>query len=159
MLREVADPRRKGYITYETEIILFTRILASIFHINSMRSMTNDFNHQIVIDNISKILDDDGLFELPHYDTINNFLCRLDPNELQNIIKVLVVKLIRMRSFETSRVFNKYWQILIDGTSTYTCDEKYSEHCLTKTYNKGTQEEYTIYYHYVLEAKLVFLRI
>ena len=156
MLKEVADPRKKGYIKYETEIILFTKILASVFHLNSMRSMGDEFNNQKAIDNIYKILGDDVLSELPHYDTINNFLCRLDPKELENIVKELVVKLIRMRSFETSRVFDKYWQILIDGTGTYDCDENYSEHCLTKTYNKGTQEEYTIYYHYVLEAKLVF---
>ena len=119
-----------------------------------MRSMTDNFNHQMVIDNIYKILGDDDMFELPHYDTINNFLCRLDPKELEKIVKELVVKLIRMRSFETSGVFDKYWQIIIDGTGTYDCDEEHSEHCLTKTYNKGTQEEYTIYYHYVLELQL-----
>ena len=77
MLKHVVDPRKKGYVIYETEIILFTRILACIFHITSMRSMTDNFNRQTVIDNIYKILGNDDLFELPHYDTINNFLCRL----------------------------------------------------------------------------------
>ena len=60
-----------------------------------------------------------------------------------------------MRSFETSRAFNKYWQILIDGTDIYRFDEKHCDHCLTQTHNKGSKEEYTTYYHKILEAKLV----
>ena len=33
--------------------------------------------------------------------------------------------------------------------------ERHCNHCLKKTYNKGEEDEYSIYYHYVLEAKLV----
>ena len=155
-LKIVIDPRNKSYIKYETEIILFTRILSAIFQIESMRSTSSSFNSQIAIDNMEKILDKDDLLELPHYDTINDFLSRLEPKELEKIITKLTNRLIRMRTFETSRIFDKYWQILIDGTGIYCFNEKHCEHCLTKTFNKGTQKEYTLYYHYVLEAKLVF---
>lgn len=155
-LKLVVDPRNKSYIKYKTEIILFTRILALIFQINSMRSLTDNFNTQIAIDNIYKILDIDNLLELPHYDTINDFLSRLDPKELEKIIAELANRLIRMRSFETSRIFDKYWQILLDGVNIYSFDEEHCKHCLRQTHNKGTQKEYTTYYHNVLEAKLVF---
>jgi hypothetical protein len=153
-LRNVSDPRNKSYIKYGTETILLIRILASIFQISSMRGLTDTFNTQITIDNVSITIKSD-LEELPHYDTINNFLSRLDPKELENIIKELIVRLIRMRSFETSRIFNKFWQILIDGSDICFFDEKHCEHCLTQTHNRGEQNEYTIYYHKVLEAKLV----
>lgn len=33
--------------------------------------------------------------------------------------------------------------------------ERHCENCLKRTYNKGDEKEHSIYYHYVLEAKLV----
>ena len=33
--------------------------------------------------------------------------------------------------------------------------ERHCKHCLKKTFNKGEENEHTVYYHYVLEAKLV----
>ena len=43
----------------------------------------------------------------------------------------------------------------MDGTGLFCFKERHCEHCLTKTTNKGTEEEKTIYYHHVLEAKIV----
>lgn len=57
--------------------------------------------------------------------------------------------------FDKYRFKDKYFQIVIDGTGIVSFKERHCEHCLKKTYNKGEANEYTIYYHYVLEAKLV----
>ena len=52
---------------------------------------------------------------------------------------------------------DKYWIIAIDATGIETFSEKHCEHCLKKEYkNKDTAEvDKTLYFHFVLEAKLV----
>lgn len=67
----------------------------------------------------------------------------------------LVHRLIRSRAFEDARIRGKYWQIIIDGTQLYRSREDLGEHSLFCRKKKGTEEEYTEYYYYVLEAKLV----
>lgn len=118
--------------------------------------MTEEFNRDQCIKNIQRILNLETLNELPHWSTINNFLEQLEPIELEKIIPKLVTHLIRMRTFENSRIRNKYWQILIDGTGLYHFDEKHCPHCLTKKHkNEDGSVKSIEYYHYVLEAKLV----
>lgn len=54
-------------------------------------------------------------------------------------------------------MLDKYWCIAIDGTQLFSFKEKHCEHCLKKEHkNKDTGEiESIIYYHTVLEAKLI----
>ena len=50
-----------------------------------MREMTNEFNKEECIKNVGKWLGNEDLEELPHYDTINDFLSRLNPAELERV--------------------------------------------------------------------------
>ena len=150
------DTRHQSYITYEGHVNLFTRILGSIFHIGSMRKISTEFNHDACIKNVGQMLAVEDLQELPHWSTINNYLEKVDPVELEEIIQKLVYRLIRMRSFEGSRLRNKYWQILIDGTGLCSFNERHCPNCLTKEHkDKDGNISWTEYNHSVLEAKLV----
>ena len=160
MLRQVPDSRHQSYITYENHIILFVRILAAVFHIGSMRKITTGFNSSNAINNIAVLLNAQDLDEIPHFDTINNYLKRLETYELEKVITGIVNRLIRMQSFYKSRIRNKYWQIIVDGTETHNfgrLEEAHCPHCLKREHNKGKEgkEEWTEYYHSALEAKLV----
>jgi len=84
------------------------RILAAAFHIGSMRGITEDFNNNTSIKNITGILNAEKLEELPHWKTINDYLEKFEKSELEDIIQKLVFRLIRIRSFECSRIRNKY---------------------------------------------------
>ena len=57
--------------------------------------------------------------------------------------------------FDKFRYKNKHFQIVVDGTRMMKFKERHCKHCLKEVHNKGQENEYTIYYHYVLEAKLV----
>lgn len=57
----------------------------------------------------------------------------------------MIKRLLKMRCFDEYRYLNKYWKLIFDGGGIYKFEKKYCEHCLTKTYNKGTEEEKTIY--------------
>jgi hypothetical protein len=156
-LKRVNDNRHQSYITYGTEVILYTILLKNVFGIKSMRRMTEQLNKDECIENIRNVLCLEELHELPHFDTINDFLSKLDPRELEKINIYMIKKLFDKRCFESYRIQNKYWPIIVDGTGIHTFKEKHCEHCLRREYkDKETGETKVIYMHHVLEAKLVF---
>jgi len=69
----------------------------------------------------------------------------------------MIRELLRKRSLERYRLLDRYWCIAVDATGLFSFSERHCEHCLKKEYkNKKTGEiERTIYYHNVLEAKLI----
>ncbi|MEL4027135.1 transposase family protein [Caldifermentibacillus hisashii] len=157
LLKDVDDPRHQSYITYDTEVLLMMVILKNACNLKSMREMTNEFNKEECIKNLGKLLGNEDLEELPHYDTINDFLSRLNPAELERIRIDMIKKLFKKRCFESYRINGKYWGIAIDGTGIFTFDKKHCEHCLKREHkyiDKETGEEKikTIYMHHVLEA-------
>ncbi len=155
-LKRVKDPRHKSYIEYEPDVILFSLLMKNACGIYSMSNMTEQFNKDECIENVARVLGCE-LEELPHYDTINNFLCNLNPEEIEKIRDYMIRELFRKRSLESFRLLNKYWCIAVDATGLFSFSERHCEHCLKKEYkNKETGEiEKTVYYHSVLEAKLV----
>ncbi len=92
---------------------------------------------------------------LPHYVTLNEFLSRLETGELERLRKNMVRALLRRRKFEDARFLGKYWLVIFDATGLFHFSERHCPHCLRKVVNKGAPEEKEIYYHHVLEAKLV----
>lgn len=155
-LKNVKDPRHKSYIDYGTDVMIFSLLMKNICGIYSMSNMTEQFNKDECINNVASVLGCD-LEELPHYDTINNFLRNLKPEEIEKIRDYMIKELLKKRSLEFYRLLDKYWCIAIDATGLFSFSEKHCEHCLKKEYkNKETGEiEKTVYYHNVLEAKLV----
>jgi len=154
-IKKVLDGRHQSYITYEIEVILYLMILKNVCSIASMQEMNEQFNEDECIKNIYKIL---GLEEkecLPHYVTINECLSKLYPQELEKLRKKMIYNLIRKKSFDEAKFLGKYWLVIVDATQLFCFKERHCEHCLTKTYNKGKENEKTVYYHHVLEAKLV----
>lgn len=155
-LKKVKDPRHQSYITYETETMLYTALLKNIIGIDTMRNMTVQFNTDECIENVKTALSIDELEELPHYDTINDFLSKLEMEELEKIRTYMIKALLKKRCFESYRILDKYWPIIVDGTGLHTFREKHCEHCLRREYkDEETGETTTVYMHHVLEAKLV----
>jgi hypothetical protein len=156
-LKNVKDPRHKSYIEYQADIILFSMIMKNACSVYSMSNMTEKFNKDECIENIATVLGYETLEELPHHDTINNFLCDLKPGEIEKIRDYMIKELFKKRSLEGYRLFGEYWCIAIDATGLFSFSKRHCEHCLKKEYkNKETGEvERTVYYHNVLEAKLI----
>lgn len=155
-LKNVKDPRHQSYIEYGINEILYAPILKNICNIKSMQEMTDKLNTSESIINYSTIMNNKELNELPHYVTVNECLKLLEPKELEKLRKKMIKKLIRKRSFENARFLDEYWLIIVDATQIYHFKEKHCEHCLRKTYtNKETGEKKIVYYHNVLEAKIV----
>jgi hypothetical protein len=58
-------------------------ILKNACNLKSMREMTNEFNKEECIENLRKWLGNENLEKLPHYDTINDFLPRVNQAKLE----------------------------------------------------------------------------
>lgn len=154
-LEFVEDPRHQGYTKYGIKEMLMTVIFKNICNIKSMTQMTKEFNTNESIENFKLLLDDDKITEIPHYVTINDLLKRLETVELEEVRKEIVKDIIRRKTFYQERLLGEKWKIIFDATNTFGFKERHCEHCLTQTFNRGKEDEYTRYSHKVLEAKLV----
>jgi hypothetical protein len=155
-LSEVKDPRHKSYITYDPEELLLCVILKNILAIKSMRQTDEELNTETCIENIYRILSKERKENLPHHDTINDYLERLDVGEPERIRKYLITGLLRSRALEDYRLPYKRRGIIFDGSGLFKFNEKHCEHCLRREVaNPKTGEKKTIYMHHVLEAKLL----
>jgi len=154
-IKKVLDARNQSYITYEIEVILYMMILKNVCSITSMQEMNDTFNEDECVKNIYKILELEEKEWLPHYVTINECLAKLSTEELEKLRKKMIYSLIRKKSFDSAKFLGEHWLVIVDATQLFCFKERHCEHCLTKTFNKGTKDEKTIYYHQVLEAKIV----
>ncbi|MCK9471902.1 MAG: transposase family protein, partial [Bacilli bacterium] len=154
---KVKDERHQSYVNYPSDIILFAMTMKNVTSLESMNRMTVEFNTEECINNIAKALGYENLEELPHHDTINNFLKKLNPGEIEKIRKYMIKELFKKRCLEHYRLLDKYWTIAVDATGLVSFKDRHCDHCLKREYkNKETGEiEKIIYFHYVLEAKLI----
>lgn len=154
-IKNVIDGRNESYIQYNIEVILYVMILKNICSIESMQEMTDKFNEDECIKNIYMVLGLEEKDVLPHYVTINECLSKLKVEELENVRKKMIYRMIRKKSFDDAKFLGLYWLVIVDATQLFCFKERHCKHCLTKTTKKGTPDEKTTYYHHVLEAKIV----
>ena len=149
------DPRHQSYIEYSNRELLGTLFYKGIAGIESMQSMTYEFNSERIAKNILRFLGEDEKAYLPHSVTINEYLERLNPEELQKVQQKQVYELIRRKTFDNAR-FQKKWLVVVDGSQTYSGSRKLNDGCLERHFHRDTEEETVNYHCDVLEAKIIF---
>ena len=152
---DTKDPRNQSYTEYSNDELLGTIFYKGIAGIESMQSMTYEFNRERVVENLFRFMGRKEKEYLPHAVTVNEYFERLDPDELQKVQQKQVCGLNRSKAFYDAR-FQKKWIVIVDGTRIYSGSRKLNDRCLECHYNKGTNEETVNYHCDVLEAKIVF---
>lgn len=155
MFGKVADPRHQSYIEYSSRTMLGTLYYKSIAGIESMQEMTRAFNDEKISKNLYGFMGEAEKAYLPHGVTENEFLEKLDPEELEDIQQNIVYSMIRRKTFDNARVLKK-WQVIVDATELDEGYQKKNAHYLSRCYNKGEDNEFTRYHRSVLEAKIYF---
>lgn len=150
---QTEDTRHQSYISYTNRIMLGTLYYKGIAGLSSMQEMTREFNEDEVVKNLYRFLGSREKEYLPHYVTMNEYLEKLDPAELENIQADLVYRMIRRKSFNDAKVLGR-WLIIVDGTELDEGFTKKNQNYLERTYHRGTDEEFTKYHRGVLEAKI-----
>lgn len=155
MFGKVADPRNQSYIEYSVRTMLGTLYYKSLAGIQSMQEMTRAFNDEKICKNLYRFMGENKKAYLPHGVTENEFLEKLNPEELENIQQNIVYSMIRRKTFENARVLRK-WLVIVDATELDEGYQKKNEHYLSRCYNKGEDNEFIKYHRSVLEAKIYF---
>ncbi len=91
-----------------------------------------------------------GVETFPHGDTLDDAFSKLDTDQGQDVVSTMTETLIRKKVLYPYRLLDTYFVVAIDGTGTLTFSKRHCPYCLTRTHNGKT-----LYYHNVLEAKLV----
>ncbi len=86
----------------------------------------------------------------PHGDTLEATFSNLKVDQIQAVVTGMTETLIRNKVLYCYRLLGIYFIVVIDGTGTISFSHRHCPHCLTRTLNGKT-----LYYHPVLEAKLV----
>ena len=152
-LNDVKDPRDKRYTIYNSSTLLGTCLTKNICGIPTMQQMTAAFNNENCIQNISAFVDNKNE-ELPHYVTLNDYLKKLNPSELQKVRKDILYHLIRMKTFDNAR-FQKKWLIIVDATWLQTYKEQQDNFCMRREYKQEDGSKKYLWYRMALEAKIV----
>lgn len=152
---QTKDPRNQSYTQYSSKVMLGTVYYKGIAGLTSVKSMTYEFNNEKVAGNILEFLGEERGDFLPHGVTVNEYLGRLEPTQIQSIQQSLVYDLIRRKTFDESR-FQKRWLVIVDATQMYSGSRKINDKCLERHFNRGTDEERVNYHCDVLEAKIYF---
>jgi len=148
IFKGITDPRNLNLITYPLTGLLCTGVLMYMFRLGARREISNKLRGNVASQ--AKFGDWFEVANIPHGDTLNYCFKRLDVDEVQESVIGMVNTLIRKKVLDHWRLFG-YFMIAIDGTGMLTFRERHCEHCLTKKLSNGE----ILYYHPVLEAKLV----
>ena len=144
----VHDPRQPELITYPLPALFFAGLLMFICRLGARRQI------QLLLRNNAPSANKfDALFgveQCPHGDTLDAAFSRLQPTEVQEVVTSLTETLIRRKVLYATRLLDRYYRVAIDGTGVLVFTERHCTQCLTRTYQGRT-----LYYHPVLEAKLV----
>lgn len=150
----LTDKRNQSYIKYKMKVIFIVRLMGLMCEIKTMQGLTREFNTNEAVENIAQICNLE-LEEIPHCDTINDVFEKIEPQEIQKIIKYMINKLIRNKMLEKYKIRDKYYHIVVDGKGLATSKKRYNKNCIVKNKTDKNGNEYQEYSTYVLEAKLI----
>jgi hypothetical protein len=148
LFKGVRDGRNLELIRYPLEGLLSTGVLMYLFRLGARRQI----NYQLR-GNAPSQAKFEAWFEVdqvPHGDTLNYAFRRIAPAEVQEVVCRMVATLIRKKVMYRWRLYGNFL-LAIDGTGVLTFRARHCHYCLTKKLNNGER----LYYHPVLEAKLV----
>jgi len=145
----VIDPRNLSQIIYPLNSLLFTGVFLFLCQLGTRRAINDQLRTNGPAQ--AKLAAWFDVENFPHGDTLNYTYRHLEVPQLQEVICRGVEVLIRKKVLARYRLLGLYYLVAVDGTGVLTYHQRHCPHCLTRTLSKGE----TLYYHPVLEAKLV----
>jgi hypothetical protein len=149
LFKGIRDPRNPDLITYPLGGLLFTGVFMFACQLGARRQIQAKLRGNSRSEAKFEALF--GVESIPHGDSLNYGFKRLEPEEMQEVVCHMLKALIRKKVLDRWRLLKRYYLVAIDGTGMLSFGERHCEYCLTRKLNNGT----TLYYHPVLEAKLV----
>jgi len=147
LLGSVTDSRNPSKITYPLAGLLFSGVMMYLCRLGSRRQIGLLLRNASCQHNFHALF---GVTSCPHGDTLDDAFSKLNPQEVQEVVSKAIETLIRRKVLYACRLLDTYFVVAIDGTGTLSFPKRHCPYCLTRTC-----QGQTLYYHNVLEAKLV----
>jgi len=147
LFAHVTDPRNPIKIIYPLASLAFAGVTMFLFQLKARRQIGLLLRNGPSIRKFQALF---GVERFPHGDTLEATFSNLEAGQIQAIVTGMTETLIRKKVLYSYRLFGIYFIVAIDGTGTISFSHRHCPHCLTRTHNGKT-----LYYHPVLEAKIV----
>ncbi|MEA2022391.1 MAG: hypothetical protein U9N08_07950, partial [Candidatus Caldatribacteriota bacterium] len=144
-MRKIEDCRRKS--DYELAEIITAAVGMFLFKEGSRNAFNNDRQEGEFKTNYEKLFK----LKLPHMDTVDAVMRKLDEEELKKLKRYMVRILLSGKVFHKYRFAGSWFIIAVDATGVASYSERHCENCLKTTSKNGKET----FFHNVLEAKLI----
>lgn len=149
-LAKIPDPRNPKKIKHQMTTLMLYGILMFVYQMSSRREANQKMTRPQFLEHFALAFPD--LLEIPHHDTLNRVLSKIQVDEIREAQAELVRRLVRKKKFVRYVVQGRY-PVAIDGTQKYVRREMLSEDWLRRHVRDG-EERVAQYYVYTLEANL-----
>lgn len=151
-LSKMPDPRNPQKSKHKLTVLLLYGILTFVYQMSSRREANRKMTTPQFVENLQLLFPE--LESIPHHDSLQRLLARIDIEKIEQAHIELVRRLIRNKKFYRYLI-NQSYPIAIDGTQKFKRDELWSEECSGRTVGKGDKAR-PQYFVYTLEATLSF---
>ncbi len=134
-------------IRYPLAGLAFAGVMLFLCHLKARRQMGLLLRNGPSIRKFQALF---GVESFPHGDTLDAAFSNLQVDQIQAVVSTMTGILIRKKVLYSYRVLGIYFMVAVDGTGMVNFDHRHCPHCLTRAHNGKT-----LYYHPVLEAKLL----
>jgi len=134
---------------YQIDDLIISGLLMFLFKQQTRNNADNAAKNLDFADSIWRFFK----INIADMDTVDIYLRKLDPQELEDIKQYMITQIIKSKMFLRQRFDNMYYMIAVDGTGLHTYNYEPFKGCPYKE-SKNGKRTYTTY---VLEAKLVTL--
>lgn len=149
-LGEVHDPRNPKYTVYSLKLLLMLGLLMFLTHSGSRNHFHDRMRDAVELTRTLARLIGLDVDALPHLDTLEKVVRRLNPEHLAQTHVQLIRRLIRMKALDGWRVGGRFL-LAVDGTGLYSFHQRHCAHCIETRHASGVVS----YSHKVLVAFIV----
>jgi hypothetical protein len=147
-LGQVLDRRDQDRITYGRRFLLWMGLMGFLLKLGSRRRLRFELDTPQALANLNRLAHVQQE-AMAHSDTLNYFLGKVPVGSLPALRRKMVQRLLRMKALDHGRLLG-HFLIVIDATGQLRFNQRHCEHCLEQKHG-----EQTLYFHNVLEAKLI----
>lgn len=157
-LAKIKDPRNPETSKHKLTVLLLYGLLSFVYQLASRREANREMTRPVFTENLRLLFPE--LETMPHQDTLNRLLSRIDVGHIEQAHVELVKDFLRNKKFQRYLV-GKHYIVAIDGTQKFSRDYRWAEECQERRVGgaggegSGELAEFE-YYVYVLEAALIF---
>ena len=148
-LAELPDARAPERVVYPKQNLVWSGILIPLLGLGSRRQFRFEADTPAFAANLNALAHTQ-CETAPHDDTIVYYLEGLPIEPFEALPIGIARRLIRMKALDRWRLYGRFL-VAVDGTGQFFFRRRHCAHCLTQ---KGPDGQ-TLYFHHVLEAKLV----